>query len=69
MKPAEMRELTETVLKEKVAAWNEEIFNLRFQAKLGQLTNPLRFRTLRRDIARAITILDQKKNDAAPKKA
>lgn len=69
MKAPEMRELTVEVLKEKVAAWNEEVFNLRFQSKLGQLTNPLRFRTLRRDIARAVTILDQKKRDAAPRKA
>ena len=69
MKPAEMRDCTVEVLKEKVAAWNEEIFNLRFQSKLGQLTNPLRFRLLRRDIGRAMTILDQKKRDAVPRKA
>jgi large subunit ribosomal protein L29 len=60
MKPSEFRELTIDVLKEKVTGWNEELFNLRFQSKLGQLTNALRFRTLRRDIARAKTIIQEK---------
>lgn len=70
MKSAEFRELTDDVIKEKVAGWREEIFNLRFQSKLGQLTNPLQFRSIRRDIARALTILGEKKrNKAVTRKA
>jgi len=43
----------------------EEFFNLRFQAKMGQLTNPLQLRYIKRDIARAKTILNEKKRTAA----
>jgi large subunit ribosomal protein L29 len=60
MKPNELRELSEKELAEKIDAWEEELFNLRFQAKLGQLSNPLRLRIVRRDIARAKTLAAEK---------
>ena len=44
----------------RVDGWEEELFNLRFQARLGQLANPLQLRMVRRDIARAKTILREK---------
>ena len=37
----------------------EELFNLRFQHKTGQLGNPLRIREVRKDIARLITVLEE----------
>ena len=65
MKAALLRELSVAELKEKVDNLEEEHFNLRFQAKLGQLSNPLRLRVVRRDIARAATILNQKMRESA----
>ena len=37
-----------------------ELFNLRFQKATGQIQNPLRLRTARRELSRVITILKQK---------
>ena len=37
-----------------------ELFNLRFQKATGQIQNPLRLRTSRRELSRIITIRKQK---------
>jgi large subunit ribosomal protein L29 len=63
-KPKELRDLSAAELAEKIAGWDEELFNLRFQAKMGQLQNPLRLRIVRRDIARAQTVLKEKRAPA-----
>jgi large subunit ribosomal protein L29 len=57
----EIRELSVEEIVKKVDGLEEEYFNLRFQARMGQLTNPLRLRYVKRDIARAKTILKEKK--------
>lgn len=62
MKVKEIRDMSDEQIKAKVGEWEEEIFNLRFQAKMGQLSNPLQLRYVRRDIARAKTVLNSKKN-------
>jgi large subunit ribosomal protein L29 len=38
---------------------HEEAFNLRFQHVSGQLTTPIRLREVRRDIAKAHTVLKE----------
>jgi large subunit ribosomal protein L29 len=60
VKASEIRELSEAEIEKKVDSLEEEFFNLRFQAKMGQLTNPLQLRYVKRDIARAKTILSEK---------
>lgn len=60
MKAQEIRDLSTDEIKQKVDSLEEELFNLRFQAKFGQLANPLQLRMVRKDIARAKTILNQK---------
>ena len=52
-------ELNETELEEKFKHYKEELFNLRFQAVTGQLTNPSRISLVRRNIARVKTYLAQ----------
>jgi len=64
MKVAELRELPVEEIAKKIDGYEEEHFNLRFQARMGQLTNPLRLRYVKRDIARAKTILNEKKGAA-----
>jgi len=59
MKASELRELSIDEVKEKQSEMEEELFNLRFQAKMGQLSNPLRMRIVKRDIARAKTIINE----------
>jgi large subunit ribosomal protein L29 len=53
----ELKELGAAGLKEKLKELKTEQFNLRFQTKLGEVSNPLRLRIVRRDIARVATIL------------
>ena len=59
MKVKEIRDLSAEEIAKKVDSWEEELFNLRFQARMGQLANPLQLRMVRRDIARAKTVLRQ----------
>ena len=42
-----------------------ELFNLRFRNQMRQLDNPLRIRHVRRQIARAMTLLAQRAAGAA----
>ena len=59
MNAKEIRNLSAEQIKVKVADTREELMKLRFQQVTGQLTDTSRLRTLRRDIARMETILDQ----------
>jgi large subunit ribosomal protein L29 len=53
----ELRTLTREELEQRLREAREELFNLKFQHKTGQLGNPLRIREVRKDIARLITVL------------
>lgn len=57
MKKEQMRELTREELLQKRSEMEEELFNLRIQKAGKELDNPLRMRILRREMARANTIL------------
>jgi large subunit ribosomal protein L29 len=56
-KAAELRELPDDELLERVDAAKEELFNLRFQLATGQLDNPPRIREVRHEVARIATVL------------
>ncbi len=60
MKASEIRELTAEQLSEKLKELKTELFNLRFQHAVNQLDNPHRIVEVKRDIARVMTILQQK---------
>ena len=61
MNRAEMyHSMTTTELKEKLASSKQELFNLRFQHSTGQLKNPLQLDTVKKDIARVMTILKER---------
>lgn len=57
MKVFELRDKSEQELKDLLDGLYKEIFNLQFRRGAQELPNPLRLRTLRRDIARIKTIL------------
>jgi large subunit ribosomal protein L29 len=63
-KTQELRGNTAEELEKKVLDLEEELFNLRFQAKMGQLANALQLRMVRRAIGRTKTILAEKKAEA-----
>lgn len=57
MKANKLRDLSKQEVTRKVDDLKQELFNLRFQMAIGQLDNPMRIRQVRKDIARAKTIL------------
>ena len=60
MKPNEIREMSTEDLQAKIDELTRERFNLRFRSATESIENPMRFRSLRRDIARMQTILREK---------
>lgn len=60
MRAREARALDPEEIREKIREAEEELFNLRFQRVVGQVDNPMRFRILRREIARLKTVLREK---------
>ncbi|HEY3491899.1 MAG TPA: 50S ribosomal protein L29 [Solirubrobacterales bacterium] len=60
MKPDEIREMSVEDLRAKIDELTRERFNLRFRSATESIENPMRFRSLRRDIARMQTILQEK---------
>lgn len=57
---AELRELNNEELVQRLKEGKEELFNLRFQMATGQLENNRRLRTVRKDIARIYTIMRER---------
>lgn len=55
MKPAEIRELSDKALADKLKEARAELFNLRFQMATSQLDNTARVKTVKKDIARILT--------------
>jgi large subunit ribosomal protein L29 len=53
---AEIRELDEAELENKLVEARKELFNLRFQAATGRLDNNARVSQVRREIARMLTV-------------
>jgi large subunit ribosomal protein L29 len=64
MKASEVRELSVEELQAKLAELMEERFRLRFRSATEAIENPMRFRAIRRDIARLKTILRARQGQA-----
>ncbi len=60
MKADELRTKTPDQLRDSLVALKKEAFNLRFQAATGQMENTARMRAVKRDVARIMTVLNQK---------
>lgn len=60
MRPSELRGLTLDELRQKEHEMRKELFNLKFRLATGEVENPKRINTLRKDIARALTIMTEK---------
>jgi len=60
-RPDDLRQLSVEDLERKLAELTDERFRLRFRSATEAVENPLRFRTIRRDLARIRTILRERK--------
>ncbi len=65
MKVAEVRELGVDELERRVVETRRELFNLRFQHATGQLENTGQLKQVRKNIARILTVLNQKQQERA----
>jgi len=61
MKINEIVNLSQEEINDKLKQFKEELFNLRFQASVHQLKNPMRIRTVRKTIARLYTVANARK--------
>ena len=65
MNASELRNKTPDQLREELVKLKKEAFNLRFQQATGQIENTARMRTVRRSVARVMTVLNEKAAAAA----
>ena len=65
MKAEEIRQLSDADVRARIVELEEERFRLRFRSATEQLEQPLRLRTIRRDIARLQTVLREREIAAA----
>jgi large subunit ribosomal protein L29 len=62
MKATELRNLGADELGTRERELTDQLFRMRIQKSMGQLENPDKIRTMRRDLARVKTVLRQKRN-------
>ena len=63
MKVKEFRELSIEELQQKEKSFKKELHALNFQRKTGRVEKPARFQLLRRDIAKILTVLNEREKD------
>ena len=64
LKVDDLRGLSDEELVEKVESLKKELMQLRFQAQTGKLERQSSIREVKSDIARALTILNEKKRSS-----
>lgn len=60
MSAADLRELGERELNKRLQDARQELFNLRLQRAAGKLLNPARVVTVRRTVARLLTVMRER---------
>ena len=61
MKAAELRDLGADELTIRARDLNDQLFRMRIQKSMGQLEAPAKVKSVRRDLARVKTVLQQQK--------
>ena len=61
LKATDLRELDPPELRDKETELSQQLFALRLQKVTGQLESPARVRETKRDLARVLTVLHEKK--------
>ncbi len=66
LKPSALRDMSVDEIEVRIGELREELFNLRFRNSMKQLDNPLKIREGRRELARLLTVLSEKRSAAKP---
>ena len=60
MRPRQLRDMSDDELEQALHDRRQELFNLRFQSATGALENPSRIRLAKREIARILTVRNER---------
>ena len=63
MKAEEIKQLGTDDLIQKEKGLKKDLFDLKYQRKLGRVEKPAKFKSIKRDIARILTILNEREKD------
>ncbi len=69
MKPQEIRDLTEAEIERKIKELKENLFKLKVKLSTKQLEKTHQIKFIKKDIARLMTILNEKKAEQKQKEA
>ena len=61
MKAPTIRERSPEELTKTLSDLEEQLFKLRFQKSTGQIENPVKIREVRKDIARVLTVINERR--------
>ena len=61
MKAKEYRERSDDELRKTLGDLEDQLFKLRFQKSTGQIENPIKIREVRKDIARVLTVMNERR--------
>jgi large subunit ribosomal protein L29 len=61
MKAKTLRDRSHDELTKTLSDLEEQLFKLRFQKSTGQIENPVKIREVRRDIARVLTVINERR--------
>ena len=64
MLASEIRDMNEAEIRQHIANYKQELFNLRLQSATRQLKNHSRYQIVRRDIARLLTVMREREIEA-----
>jgi large subunit ribosomal protein L29 len=65
MKAKDIRERSDDELRKTLGDLEEQLFKLRFQKSTGQIENPIKIREVRRDIARVLTVINERRAEGS----
>ena len=65
MKAKEIRERSDDELRKALSDLEEQLFKLRFQKSTGQIENPTKIREVRKDIARVLTVINDRRAEGS----
>ena len=63
MKAKDIRDRSDDELRKALGDLEEQLFKLRFQKSTGQIENPIKIREVRKDIARVLTIINERRTE------